>query len=286
MDREIHQQFVDYGRNAKEWLRKCALLLPEIDRQRIWKKKGFSSLFEYAAKLAGMSRTSVEESLRILKRVENSPILKKVVEEKGIYRVRPLLAVVTPETESFWAEKAITMSKNTLETYVRNYRSEIRPGTDSQPERSTLQMDLDTAVAGELKKLKGDGNWNTLMKELLEFRAKALEQEKPQPIQTSSRHIPQKVKRFVLNRTNGQCAYPGCTRPYQILHHTQRFALEKVHDPDRLMPMCKAHERVAHQGLIQNEEKSATQWSLRLNPDRTSPTYAIDQKVMTYYRGG
>ena len=62
----VHGQFIEYGRNAKEWLRKCALLLPEIEKHRIWEKRGFSSISEYAAKLAGMSRLSVDEALRVL----------------------------------------------------------------------------------------------------------------------------------------------------------------------------------------------------------------------------
>ena len=38
----LHQKFVEYGRNAKVWQQKCILLLPEIDKQKIWLKKGFS----------------------------------------------------------------------------------------------------------------------------------------------------------------------------------------------------------------------------------------------------
>ena len=34
-DKILHQKFVRYGANAKEWTRKCALLLPEIERHRI-----------------------------------------------------------------------------------------------------------------------------------------------------------------------------------------------------------------------------------------------------------
>ena len=52
----LHARFVNYGRNAREWTRKCVILLPEIERERVWEKKGFESIYVYAAKLAGMSR--------------------------------------------------------------------------------------------------------------------------------------------------------------------------------------------------------------------------------------
>ena len=62
-ERGIHEKFKDFGRNAKEWMRKCVLLLPEIERLKIWEKKGFGSIFEYAAKIAGMSREKVTKGL-------------------------------------------------------------------------------------------------------------------------------------------------------------------------------------------------------------------------------
>lgn len=68
-NKKLHEKFVEYGQNAKEWARKCILLLPEIERNQIWERKGFSSIYEYAAKLAGLSKNQVYEALRVLKKV-------------------------------------------------------------------------------------------------------------------------------------------------------------------------------------------------------------------------
>lgn len=68
----LHQKFQKYGANAREWMRKCVVLLPEIEKYRIWEQKGFCSIYEYAAKLAGMSRDQVNEALRILWKVEDT----------------------------------------------------------------------------------------------------------------------------------------------------------------------------------------------------------------------
>ncbi|KKQ69849.1 MAG: hypothetical protein UT33_C0021G0001, partial [Candidatus Peregrinibacteria bacterium GW2011_GWC2_39_14] len=38
LERDLHQKFVFYGKNAREWMRKCTLLLPEIEKHEIWKK--------------------------------------------------------------------------------------------------------------------------------------------------------------------------------------------------------------------------------------------------------
>ncbi len=86
----------------------------------------------------------------------------------------------------------------------------------------------------------------------------------------------------MLLRTNGRCSYPGCTKLFKILHHTQRFSLQKIHDPERLHPLCKAHERIAHHGLIEQEENLPEFWKIRKEPDHDSPKFEVDQIVEKY----
>lgn len=295
----LHQKFQKYGANAREWMRKCVLLLPEIEKYRIWKQKGFGSIYEYAAKLAGMSRNTVDDALRIMRRITDKPALQKVIEEKGINAVRPVASIATSETEKFWAEKAKAMSKHTLETYVREIQKQknSRTGTENIAEKSHQEaisflddareeeskklvvMELEPEIIQELEKLKGQGGWNELMKQLLQERKERLETAKPKAVETESRHIPMKIQKYVLAKTNGQCSFPGCTKAYEILHHTQRFALEKIHDPDRLEPLCKEHERLAHHGLIEDEDRPSIFWNLRKNPNENLPKYTIDKIV-------
>ncbi len=313
-EQELHAEFVEYGGNAKRWMRQCVLLLPEINRLGIWKKKGFGSIYEYAAKLAGMSKNTVEDALRILKKIEGKPNLRMVVEAKGLGAVRAVVSIATPEDEKFWAYKAASMSKNTLETYVREFKKQeeekaldaattsaanrSRPGTDASGEgfsdrvnagvpSLTLSMTLNRETAEKLLKLKGQGDWNTLMQELLALREEKLAAEEPEPVVASeeravSRYIPARIKNHVLQKTNGQCAYPGCAKPYRILHHTQRFALRPEHDPQTLMPLCEGHERLAHQGLIEREQGAASEWRVRKEADRERAEYAVDRRVMEY----
>ena len=281
-ERTLHEQFARYGRNAKEWMRKCVLLLPEIERRQVWKKRGFGSLFEYASKLSGMSRSSFDEAMRVLHKVEGKPALMKILEEKGVQSVRPVAAIATAQTATFWAEKAQTMSKNTLETYVREYKKQHNLQVKILPREELLEMKLPVEVAQELRKLKGDGEWADLMKELLALRKEKAESHKPQAVETPSRHIPAKIKRHVVAQTRGQCGFPGCSKPYSILHHTQRWALQNIHDPAQLVALCTAHERLAHHGLIENEDRPAEQWQICSKPDKNSPKYAVDAVVGQY----
>jgi hypothetical protein len=275
-DAQLYQLCKTYGKNAREWLRKFALLLPEVQRRYLYKRRGFDSIHEFAAKLAGMSHAMVDEALRVMDRIQDKPALRSVAEELGFQRVRPVVAIATVETQDFWAEKARGMSKHALEAYVQNYRLNFLPGEDSQPEKRTvtLTIELSPETAAELQKLKGAGEWETLFKELLESRRERLEAEKPKPVRTDSRHIPAAIERWSLCTTRGRCAFPGCRRPKYQLHHTQRWALDRVHDPDQLVPLCKVHNELAHQTLIENENDSPKDWRLAKEPAATGATDA------------
>lgn len=329
----LHRDFVRYGSNAKHWTRRCALLLPEIEKHRVWEKKGFSSIYEYAAKIAGMGRNSVDDALWILRKIEDKPALQKIVAIKGINAVRPVVAIATKETDSFWAEKSAQMSRHTLETYVKELARENKmgeiprtgtgncaenahqgaieqtqstssaPSVQSQiiltstpafeqpqlaltplPPQTQITMELTPEVADQLKKLKGSGDWNQLMKELLAMREAQMQEQEPEPVKTESKYIPVKIRRHVVARTNGTCAFPGCTKPHKILHHTQRFALEKTHDPARLVPLCENHERMVHLSLIENEDSGPAHWKVRLRPDESGAKRAVDL-IVGRYRG-
>ena len=239
---DIHEQFVAHGKNAKKSINECKLLLPEIEKQMIWKEKGFGSIYEYAAKLACMSRGQVDDALRIMRRIKDKPDLMKVAKEKSINAVRPVASISTKKTQKMWAKKAKQMSKHALELLVRKTRT----GTEKQAQ--TIEMDLSQEVQEELKTLKGDGDWDTLMKELLEARKKLMEQEKPEPVEDAERYMPKAIEKWVIKTTNGQCFEPGCYKKYYALHHQDSFALNHTHDADRIKPFCKAHHELEHQG--------------------------------------
>ncbi len=287
-----------YGRNAREWTRKCALLLPEIVRERVWEKKGFDSLYTYARVLAGMGREAVNDALRILGKVEGMSAIRQVIEEKGINSVKPLMTILNETNQEFLAEKARVMSKNTLEMYVREWKSNADVAACSDlprtlenvefPEQQaivkmTITLDLDLEVVRKLEKLKGkDGDWNTLMMELLELREKILAQEKPEEKVTESRHIPAAIERYVIDRARGVCEFRACAKKYEILHHIQRFALERVHDPSRIVALCKPHERMVHLGLIEDEKIRPMEWKIMEEADESDPKYQVDRMVQRY----
>jgi len=277
---DLHAQFSECGKNAKEWARRCMLLLPEIDKYKVWRKKGFGSIYEYAAKIAGLGRFQVNESLRILEKIEQMPALQEVVRKKGLWAVKPVATIVTKETDKEWAERAENMSKHELEVFVKGVRIESgRPGTSFQPVKESITITLDPELLDQLKKIKGDRDWDDVVDEFLVLRSKALETKKPEPVKTESRNIPTQIQRFVRKRDSHRCVVPGCGRQYSEFHHADGFSRVKVHDPARIFCLCTGHHDLAHRGLIANEEKGPREWSVRKESDRTSSRFGIDQLV-------
>lgn len=292
-DQVLHEKFVEYGKNAKEWMRKCILLLPEIDKKFIWRKKGFGSIYEYAAKLAGMSHNTVNDALRIMAKTEDKPELRKVIEERGLWAVKPVIAIATTENEKDLAEKSRIMSVRTLRTYVNELRRDV-PSLDAKEkfvemrfkenhdsQKVIFSMALSPEVASELEKLKGD-NWDDAIVELLRLRREKLEEEKPESVKAGSRAVPVAIERYILKRSNCRCEFPNCTKKHDGFHHGDRFSITKIHDPDRIFALCKEHHDLAHRGLIEGEAGDIRFWKIRKEPDKIDLKYMIDQRVMQY----
>jgi len=298
IDQELHVKFQIYGKNALQWRRKCELLLPEIAKREIWKKKGFQDIYEYAAKLAGMSRKNVNETLRISEKIEEMPLLKEIAEEKGFNRIKPVISVINSDNEEFWAEKAKQMSKNTLETYVREFKNQgdfknqngfLEPQNlvprnsaddniqELDRQEQEVSMKLSEETLNKLKKLKGNGTWEELMKQFLEIREKQLESEKPESVDSVKSYIPADINKFIIKKTNGQCAFGNCTKKGIHKHHRNRFGLSHKHDPDDIVLLCKAHHALCHESLVDE-----TNWTILKQPDRCEPKYIIDRKVLEY----
>lgn len=282
----IHEQFCSYGLLAKEQIRKCQMLLPLIAKYEIWKKKGFGSIYEYAIKLAGMSRRGVDETLWVLKKLSDKPALLAVAERKGLHSVRPIAAVATVETQDFWADKARVMPQKVLRTYVRELRQDSWVAPKSQPEKLDVVLNLEPGLGRRLEQVKKYKCFEERLGMFIVKLEKELLAEQPQAVRTESRYISAVIRNYIDLRSGGFCEYPRCTKKSTSLHHTQRFALEKVHDPKRLVALCTAHERLMHHSLVNNEEAFPETWSVLREPDKTDPKFYIDTLVSLYRPSG
>ena len=286
-DKQLYQLCKKYGNNSLYWRRRFEALLPEVESRRLYKRRGYHSIYEFAAKLAGIGQNTVNEILRTYRNLEDKPLLRKKAEEHGWSKVRVVANISTPETEKMWAEKVDLLPKKALETCAQDYRKQnsgnddenlfgqtqtckTLPGEELTEEKSTktITLKLDSETEFQLRKLKqkfekekGEPlTFNQFFKiwvKKTEEKAKAVS-KKPAavPLRPATRHISVASKRAVDEKHGGQCACPSCNKPAEIYHHIDEFALVKhnlaelVHRPDNILPMCKEHERMVHAGVL------------------------------------
>ncbi len=258
-DDELYARALEYGRNVLEWRRKFIGLLPEIFERRLYKRRGFGSIFEFAAKVAGISREQVQRTLNLEQKFQKTPELHNllVTGEVSVNKLARVASIASPENENFLATQVRVLPKSAVEVLVRDEkfnREKSVPGHRFQPEKLSTpipSLDLSTEVMERLLDLQQKGiNINDLLLEFLQKRDLEIVREKEQlgetAPETTSRYVPAKTRQIIKKEHGKCCSAPGCTRPAQAIHHTQRFALSKRHDPRYMAPLCKEHHAIAH----------------------------------------
>ncbi len=317
-DAELYQACKKASALIHQGTREFDAYLPEVNRRRLHRRRGFGSIYEFGAKMAKMSHEKVDTILRLAKRLEDKPALRRLFEEGTVSycKLKKVAYIATVETDEMWAEKVVILPQPALEIFVRNYRLKNGLQTTLEPEKSTspqwnrLSFPIKPEVEAKLRQMKhrlekergGTLTFNDVLEALLkgakveDLQAQAKvelcpdcvtrrEQQREKEKQVT-RYMPTPVKQVVEARQNEKCAFPGgCTRPAEIFHHTRRFALKKSHDPNFIVGLCKPHERLVHSGLVENEEDAPEQWQIRDEAPWWDLKNVIDQRVMEF-RGG
>jgi len=120
-DQELLKLCDKFGKQALLWRRKFIGLLPEVDRRRLYEKRGCSSIFEFAAKWAGLSEMQVRRVLHLEKRFEDKPILKNLLVDGrvSVNKLMRVVSIATTENEKELAEKVRFLPQKALETLAR-----------------------------------------------------------------------------------------------------------------------------------------------------------------------
>jgi len=289
-DKDLYALCKEYGQKARFWRRRFAGLLPEVSRRGLYKRRGCGSIYEFAAKLAGMSKESVDKILRLSVKLQDKPFLLEQLETgaQSWSKLEKVVYIATSQTDCEWAERLETMPQAAVEAFVQNSRLEITLESEIQAEklaREDVHFAVRPELARKLNQLGKRADFELLLEKFVASVEAKEAAEKPQAVATPSRHIPNEIDRYVRARTSDFCAFPTCTKLGTSIHHTQRWALENVHDPDRLHLLCTSHERLAHQGYIENEELSPEHWRLRAYPAERGAKSLIDELV-NVRRGG
>jgi len=213
-DKELYLICKKWGAAALKARRKFAGLLPEVFAREMaerekggsWlKKRGFFSVYEFAAKLAGMSREQVDLVLRLEKRFEDKPVLREALVngEVSANKLARVVSIVSGENQNEILGKVESLSNRALEVFVKDFKNRNGLREPKSEQKSlhvqtfevnknvktaqnnlhvqTLEIDLelDKDVKNELFEMKKKGiNVNQILRDFLRDRKEKLEQEK------------------------------------------------------------------------------------------------------------
>lgn len=144
-------------------------------------------------------------------------------------------------------------------------------------------------IEGEVQYVEKKKSEEAIKKEQEKSQEKLAQAQQDASQKPATRYIPAHIRQLLDAQHQGLCAFKECKQPATSYHHTRRFALtsdgtsqSEVHDPRYIKPLCKAHERIVHNTLVENEECDSKMWKLLAAPDSDSQRGKIDQKVQQY----
>lgn len=123
---QLYELCIEYGKRALRARRKFTGLLPEVLKRRLYEKKGYSSIYEFAAKLAGISKEQVNRVICLERRLDDLPLLKTALIEGKIssHKLERVATIATSENQNEILTKAIAMPIRVLETYIKDIKRE------------------------------------------------------------------------------------------------------------------------------------------------------------------
>lgn len=273
-NQNLYERFCYYGKISLAARNKCIGLLPEIYQRKIYLEKGFASIHEFAAKLAGLSHEQVNRTLSLEKRLINIPVLHQalVKGEIGLNKLRKIVTIATVENQKEVLENAKVLSVRAIETMVRDIKKSgsndehghvttqntIFPNDPQDHEaKSEPSLAINEEIQKELLEMQKKGvDINAVLQKFLENYRQELEQEKEKihlnqqdpainPGRTS-RYIPAVVKKVLTKEFGECCSVPGCYKLYQEIHHLLPYVMVKQHDPRLMVQLCHEHHQITH----------------------------------------
>ncbi len=259
-DSQLYEMCRSFGSQALEARRKFLGLLPEVNRRKLYEKKGFSSVFHFAAVLAGVSEAQVRTVLNIERKFTDKPVLKELlvsgaVSVNKLARVAP---IATQQNQDFWANNVQNLSNRAVETLVKDLHVHSKV---QQSELIVKEPNLSQEIKEKLVVLEEKGiDINQIIADALQQREQEIAEEKDKLAKKAeqklieqiteeknvARTAPVATKKLLKKEFGQKCAIFTCRNKAEAIHHTNRFSISHDHNPYYLAPLCKAHHEIAH----------------------------------------
>ena len=255
------------------------LLVHEIERDRLFRALGATSVTDYMRKRARWETSKTAKVVALARKLEHLPQLREALVQGAVAWTTAYIAsqAATPETDADWTKKALTLTNEQLET--ERARAEGRAAVDDAVtairSESTKTLSFAEAVAEACKRVvEGGSAGHSKARVVIHVCAecgKATREGKNGPVEISraeletracdaevldirrgpapvSRTIPPKTENYVRARDHDRCRVPGCkNRAHVNLHHEGGWR-NVGHAPLSVYVLCVAHHHAIHDG--------------------------------------
>jgi hypothetical protein len=125
--REVDERMAFLVRQKNKVVADMVLLVHEIERDRLFRALGATSVTAYMKKRAGWDTSKTEKIVALARNIEQLPRLREALVGGALGWTTAYLAsvVATPETDADWTRKALTLTNNQFEAEIA--RTKGRP---------------------------------------------------------------------------------------------------------------------------------------------------------------
>lgn len=281
--KEIHRKALQLAKTYKDSEIKLLEILQIVNRHKVWKKMGFTSLFKYCEEALELTAEQAYRFNGVAKKCEEIPKLKKAISDGtlNISVTRRIVSVVKKDNVDEWIDKASTLSQRELEKEVARVNpKEALPTTMKilSEEMANLNTCVDMDVFEMLENLRDLYSQKTGkacgVREVIEHMTRETF-KRMDPVQKAKRNInkPGKKEAILYSRIKsrvprhthlnhqlalrdkGQCTEISangkrCTEKRWLqVHHIVPVSHGGTNDIDNLATLCFRHHQLRHEGV-------------------------------------
>src|SRR5690606_18227479 len=151
---EVHERALSLAKEFKRVQVGLLDVLGEIDAKKVFRHLGFGSLWDYCLKGLCLSPCDTETLIRVLRKSQDVPELKKAVQtgQINLSAARKICSVINRKNQSEWIQKAHELPQKALEIEIVKENPKAKIADKLKPMAPEV-VELHCCVSGKTEKL-------------------------------------------------------------------------------------------------------------------------------------
>lgn len=267
-----------------EWL--LIEVLQNVERTKVYRSLGYSSLFKYAVEALSLSESVTYSFILVARKATEIPKFKSALEagQLAVPRASRIVSAITHENAGELIAFAKTHSRREVDFEVARLNPSKAPREKIKPiseDRAQASLTLARRIADKLKRAQtvaGTKNLEDTIEAALDLylrhkdpvekakRALArpklcLDRVRTKTKLTGRQRLTAKEKYAVFARDEGRCTFKDASgqrcdnEKWPQVHHIQMVSQGGGNDPENLTTLCSFHHDLVHQLTLPLEEQ-------------------------------